>query len=374
MPYEGIRRLSLGDLDDDALRRLVAHGEDLFVERKRELPKTGIGRVVASFANSLGGWLLLGVEDNGTLVGYALPGRTDVQSHVGQLLAAEVEPLPPFVAAERKLDGVSLLVVRVFESADTPHLLRTGSIPIRTPKGTANVIDQALLIDLARRGGEAMERARRRISLESVVLALASPERPELVAVSDAEPYAIARASLLTRMPHLAAWATSQEASEAAVGAAGVIAQALSLAVGGGDWTITPRGRGVTAGWAGGFEVPIWARVTVDAEGVVGARLSRGRGTGETTLRSFESMYIGPLVRGVGELLRRAESHGRAAWRLDIGLPPQDFRVVDAERSPRRPFFAFADAVSPPSASEERELTQSWFREFARESGVEAWG
>lgn len=123
MPYDGIRRLSLGDLDEGTLRRLIGHGEDLFVERKRDIPKAGLGRVAASFANSLGGWVLLGVADNGCLVGYQLPGRADPQSHVGQLLSAEVEPLPPFVAAVRELDGATLLIVRVFESADTPHLL-----------------------------------------------------------------------------------------------------------------------------------------------------------------------------------------------------------------------------------------------------------
>lgn len=48
MPQEGIRRLSLADLDDDSLRDLIGHGEDLFVERKQEPPKDGIGRVVAN--------------------------------------------------------------------------------------------------------------------------------------------------------------------------------------------------------------------------------------------------------------------------------------------------------------------------------------
>jgi hypothetical protein len=170
-------------------------------------------------------------------------GRADAQSHVGQLLAAEVDPPPPFVAAERELDGVPILVIRVFESADTPHLLGNGSIPIRTPSGTQSVSDQALLLELARRGEDAMEHARRRISVDSVVLELAAPERPELVAVSDAEPYAIVRASLLTRMPHFAAWATSQAAAEAAAGAAEEIAQALGVAVGAGDRTVKPRGR-----------------------------------------------------------------------------------------------------------------------------------
>ncbi len=53
MPSLSIRRLSLADLDEDALRTLIGHGENLFVERKAALPKDGLGRVVASFANSL---------------------------------------------------------------------------------------------------------------------------------------------------------------------------------------------------------------------------------------------------------------------------------------------------------------------------------
>ena len=95
MPPLSIRRLSLADLDDDALRTLVGHGEHLFVERKQSLPSDGIGRVAASFANALGGWILLGVADDGTMPGFSLPSRTDAQSHIGQLLANEVEPTPP---------------------------------------------------------------------------------------------------------------------------------------------------------------------------------------------------------------------------------------------------------------------------------------
>jgi hypothetical protein len=373
MPHDGIRRLSLGDLDDTTLRRLVGHSEDLFVERKRDIPKAGLGRVVASFANSLGGWVLLGVADNGSLVGYQLPGRADPQSHIGQLLAAEVEPLPPFVAAVRELDGTALLIVRVFESSDTPHLLRTGSIPIRTPKGTENVTDQSLLLDLARRGEEALARARERTSIDSIVLALATPERPELVAVSDAEPYAVVRASLVTSMPQFAAWATSKAAAKSVVAAADIVASALSVNIDAGGTNVTVRGRGVTAGWRGGFDVPVAARVAVEAEGVVGARVSRGRGAGEAVLESFGPKYISPLIKAVSGLLGAAEAFGRAAWRLDIGIPRQDFRIVDAERQLSRPFFAFAELASPPSPSEMSELSDMWFCEFARELGVEAW-
>jgi hypothetical protein len=153
-----------------------------------------------------------------------------------------------------------------------------------------------------------------------------------------------------------------------------MIAQTLNASVSDGGWKVTPRGRGVTAAWVGGFETRVEGRVTIDAEGVVGARLGRGRGTGEISLRSLESQYIRPLVRGVAELLRRAELHGRGVWRLDVGLPPQDFQVVGVERMPRRPFFAFGEASSPPSPEEEGELTQSWLNQLAREMGVESRG
>lgn len=120
-----------------------------------------------------------------------------------------------------------------------------------------------------------MTRARERISIDSIVLALATPERPDLVAVSDAEPYAVVRASLVTPMPHFAEWATSEAAARSVTGAADVIARALNVDIGVGT-KVTVRGRGVTAGWTGGFEVPVGARVALSAEGVVGARVSRG--------------------------------------------------------------------------------------------------
>jgi Putative DNA-binding domain len=371
----GLRRLSLADLDDAALRQLVGEGEHLFVERKQAPPKDGIGRFVASFANALGGWLLLGVADDGSLVGYSLPGRADPQSHVGQLLAAEVDPLPPYVATARQLDGTPLVIVRVFESADTPHIIKaTGAVPIRTPKGTENVSDQRLLLELARKGEEALERARQRLSMDLIVLELAAPERPELVAVGDAEPYAIVRASLVTPTAQFASWAISQAAAGAAERSAAEVARILGMTIEEHAWQRSVRGRGVAVGCAGGFHVPVRIKVAVDAGGTVGARLSRGVSDGTATLHSFESEYISPLVLAVGDLLRRAEAFGRAAWRVDVGIPREDFEVTDAERHLNRPFFASAEAAVPLEHPEAATLINSWCREFARELGVEAWG
>lgn len=330
---------------------------------------------MASFANALGGWLFLGVDDDGSLVGYSLPAGTDAQSHIGQLLAAEVEPLPPFVCAAYELDGKSLLITRVFESADTPHLLKaTGGIPIRTPAGTDNVTDQRLLLDLARRGEDAMARARERLSMDMISLELAAPERSDLIAASDAEPYAIVRASLVTPSPHFADWALSKSAGGTATGAAREVARILGITLAGHDEEVSVRGRGVTAAWTAGFQVPVRCRFAIDAGGVVGGRLSRGIGDGRATAESFRSLYISPLVLAVGDMLKSAGAYGRAAWRVDIGLPRQDFEVVDASNQLRqRRFFASAEGGSPPSFQEAAEMTDAWWREFARELGRLEW-
>ena len=78
---EGIRRLTLSGLNQEGLQQLIDHGEDLFVERKRQPPDSPkFGASAAAFANTLGGFLLLGVDDDKSVVGWQPPGDADVQS------------------------------------------------------------------------------------------------------------------------------------------------------------------------------------------------------------------------------------------------------------------------------------------------------
>jgi schlafen family protein len=165
MLLPSIRRLALADISPETLRDLVEHGEDLLVERKRQPPKPPrFGATVTSFANTLGGWVLLGVDDDKAIVGYAKPDRLDLQSHLAELLRQEADPLPPFVAEMRELDGKGIGVIRVFESADAPHIVRgTGGVYVRTSKGKQPVDDHRTLLELAKRGDAAEHDARRRL-------------------------------------------------------------------------------------------------------------------------------------------------------------------------------------------------------------------
>lgn len=123
----------------------------------------GLGPAVASFANTLGGWLLLGVTDAGEIVGFD-PGSGDFTDKMRHKLRSEIEPLPPFAATLVDLEEKQVGVIRVFESLDTPHLvIRSGSIPVREPGGTRNIRDRSELIDLARRGEDARLAAEERL-------------------------------------------------------------------------------------------------------------------------------------------------------------------------------------------------------------------
>jgi hypothetical protein len=379
MVLDGIRRLAVGDLDEPALERLAAHGEDLFVERKQAIPNDGIGRTVAAFANSLGGWLLLGVADDGTPVGFSPLGRADPQAYVGQLLAAEVDPLPPYLAAVRQIRGMPILVVRVFESADTPHLLRTtGALVIRTPKGTETVTDQRLLLELARRGEEALLGAMStRLGSDLITRELATPDHPPDIAVADTGVAVVVRAALLTLAPQFSDWAIRREAAEIAVNVASQLAARIGITINANE--PDPRGRGVLARWRGGQHYPVAGAVAIDAGGTVGARLGRDP-IGEEgspnhldrlTLGAIHQRHVLPLVESVADVLHRAEATGRTTWRLDITLPA-NYRIEGTKRAPRR-FYASAQMTLPADDDTQRALARQWSREYARESGVPEW-
>ncbi len=157
------RRLSMADLDEESLRRLVAEGESLFVEREQQEPKGGFGLAMASFANTLGGWLLVGVGDEGAIKGYE-PGPGDFTDKLRHKVSRQVDPLPPFAADVRELDGAKIGVIRVLESADTPHIvIGDGSVPIREPGGLRRIQSHAELLELAKRGEQARCDARERL-------------------------------------------------------------------------------------------------------------------------------------------------------------------------------------------------------------------
>lgn len=375
MTLPSLRRLALADLDEPTLRRLVEQGEDLFVERKREPPPAPrFGAQVASFANSLGGWLLLGVDDDGTVVGWEPDAQLDVQSHIGNLLRNEVDPVPPFVADTYSLDGVTIGVVRVFEAADTPVIVReSGAVFVRHPGGKQPVTDHRTLLELARRGQAAREEAQARLgSLQLVQRALDSPERrqsPEIAAVMDTDHIRVlVRAGPVTVTPQFSEWPISDRGADAiwAVTDSFMPSSPGHSPV----TTLEPYGRGVAASCVGGYPGLTQFTIVADSGGVVGASIKRDRVGGNFgTTEGLRRHWIRPLIDRVARALTEAEAFGAAVWDLWICMP-MNFYVEGEGRSPSRATHFSADLALPADEEELRELAARWEREFAREAGI----
>jgi hypothetical protein len=171
-----VLRSPLADVDDDFLLRLVREGETRAVERKEQPSGLVLGEASSSFANTLGGWVLIGVEDRviagqkaddraPEIKGWEPPGRVDFQDWVREKLRNQVDPIPPFAARMAKLNGNPVGVVRVYESTVTPHVVRkTGAIYVRG-QGGKEPAAHADVARLAAKGTLAEAEAQQRFDL-----------------------------------------------------------------------------------------------------------------------------------------------------------------------------------------------------------------
>ncbi|GAB3833661.1 AlbA family DNA-binding domain-containing protein [Hymenobacter jeollabukensis] len=123
------------------LRELIAQGESETLEfKKRTTHPRRISRTLASLANARGGWVLVGVEDNGRLVGVrdAEEERYLLQQAAEQFVDP---PLPLRIDEVEDEDERVVLVVTVAESPRKPHRALVGEDDWR---GYVRVGDQSV--------------------------------------------------------------------------------------------------------------------------------------------------------------------------------------------------------------------------------------
>jgi hypothetical protein len=146
-------------LGERELRQLIDAGE-IVAERKAGIPADGMGPTVAAFANSGGGWVLLGVRNDGTIAGFEVPGRAEPQDWLRDKLRTAVDPLPPFACRMVQIEGRSVLVIRVEPSMQTPHVVKaTGTVLIRERGGRQPIASREALLELCVRPEQAEHQA-----------------------------------------------------------------------------------------------------------------------------------------------------------------------------------------------------------------------
>jgi hypothetical protein len=172
-----MRNLALADVTPDDVRVMLEENETLFVEHKSSVDGEGykIAEAVASFANTLGGWVVIGVRD-GELSDWSVP--ESLTDRVRQILDRWLDPLPAFASRVVSHDSQLLGLVRVYESTDTPHVLRNGKVVIRSVAEVRNqtqvyrpggVETQLVLRRLAERGRDAISDAQAKLATTPLI-------------------------------------------------------------------------------------------------------------------------------------------------------------------------------------------------------------
>ncbi len=131
LPWRG---KTLNDLNQDDLERLKADevSESYFIEYKSLWDPFKVARSVASFANTEGGTVVVGIDDD-DMVPIAVEGITfggNLLESLDQSVRQHITPVPMYSAVVVPLaTGRVCLVVQVPSGYDTPHVLvRTGQI------------------------------------------------------------------------------------------------------------------------------------------------------------------------------------------------------------------------------------------------------
>ncbi len=399
------RRMALGDIEDNpqALASLLAEDETLFVEHKTDIARGEayqLAKASASFANTLGGWILVGVKNGKPVAGWEPPTGVFVDL-VRQRLEGRLDPLPSFAARVLTHNDSRIGVIRVYESTDTPHILTAdGSVVVREPAQDSKlrkaghydatpIRSHHELLQLTRRGAEALRDAVERF--EPGARPWIDHSLGTVPTLHAGAPALALRLSPLTLNGRWQDWAVSEAAVDQLAQLAG------SLADGEAARDLLPHARGVAVRairadeqeWTpGGF---MWVRqeatVAADADGVFGVRLGYRLSQRSGKVHYWRRLEKGkaaeellaPMISGVVELLGEVEFLGRFAAHLDWLRMNELFRI-----DPDNPEHGAPPPVLPvggdltidgrASLAEHQRLTQRWTEELARSSGEAVWG
>jgi hypothetical protein len=113
------------------IRQLVGRGENDKVEFKRQIGKDRVHEfmeTVVAFANGSGGVILVGIDDNGNVVGVE---EEKLAERVKDLLRSYCDPPINTEISKTSVDDKSVVIIQVKEGDNKPYLLRDKGIYVR---------------------------------------------------------------------------------------------------------------------------------------------------------------------------------------------------------------------------------------------------
>ena len=116
-----------------ALIEKVQLGEDATIEFKRTLPhRNSLADEIAAFANARGGIILIGVDDNGEIIGVDQQGLNKAEKTVVEICRDSIDPIVLIFTEKLRIDDKNLLKIEVPRSlfvhkTSNGYFIRQGS-------------------------------------------------------------------------------------------------------------------------------------------------------------------------------------------------------------------------------------------------------
>ncbi|HSS03837.1 MAG TPA: ATP-binding protein [Solirubrobacterales bacterium] len=392
------RDMAGADVKVADIERMLGLDETLFVEHKGAEPDRQLAKAVASFANQLGGWVILNVNKGkpiGPLPDWIVKAASPVDA-VRDRLGPLVDPMPPFEARTFDLgDDKAVLMIRVYESADTPHILSDGAIyvrgvaqdkrpdPIYRP---APIENQQALRALVERGEQSRARVadllkpRNDIPLGNSGIGVQFARAVGGLVPHSGSPLMSVRLAPHTLSGRFQGWARSaaalalgQEAMTDLTGSDQIEVHPHSQ----GFWLQARMGDDRAPKTEVGLSLAGPARLAVDAVGLVGASTAFAQRDDQDwcpplTVKGFGDLYVAPLIAAPAQVLERGAVLGRATchiWMYGMG---NLMRIEDeggmARGAGQVPFEG--DITLPIQEGEIAALAGEAARAFGREGGL----
>jgi len=173
---KALSQLTFDELRQELTTKEVAEG--FYVDYKEAFPDK-LQKYIASFANSHGGYIFIGIKENSSIKTAeafdGVPLETDLSEKARNIIHAHISPFPPVEISTISLPsgtGKGIVVIRIPESPLAPHVCSDGVVYVRNGDASEPIKDRFSLDRLyekSRRMGDALtERLSKTITLGRV--------------------------------------------------------------------------------------------------------------------------------------------------------------------------------------------------------------
>lgn len=105
------------------LLKLIEEGENLKVEFKQRFSEhEKIAKEIIAFANTSGGLIIFGINDNGKI--YGVQSEKEVTELLKETISNYCEPIPLYKVSYIEIDHSEIVVLEIAESKNKPHRIQ----------------------------------------------------------------------------------------------------------------------------------------------------------------------------------------------------------------------------------------------------------